>query len=117
MARRCKRPTIGRHRRQRLRRLRHDDGHDQDHAQATNHAQTYTHRGDPAQALTTKFHLACDGKGRPRSVVITALLLVLLGVGRARVAETPLVRTIVQTVGIATAAAAAGLLIGKLVTR
>jgi vacuolar iron transporter family protein len=57
------------------------------------------------------------GPARVVSVVITALLLVLLGVGRARVAQTPLVTTIVQTVGIATAAAAAGLLIGKLVTR
>jgi predicted membrane protein (TIGR00267 family) len=57
------------------------------------------------------------GTARVVSVVITALLLVLLGVGRARVAQTPLVTTIVQTVGIATAAAAAGLLIGKLVTR
>jgi predicted membrane protein (TIGR00267 family) len=57
------------------------------------------------------------GTARIVSVVITALLLVLLGVGRAKVAQTPLVRTIVQTVGIATAAAAAGLLIGKLVTR
>jgi vacuolar iron transporter family protein len=57
------------------------------------------------------------GTARVVSVVITALLLVLLGVGRARVAQTPLLATIIQTVGIATAAAAAGLLIGKLVTR
>jgi vacuolar iron transporter family protein len=63
------------------------------------------------------FALFALGPARVVSVLITALLLVLLGVGRARVAQTPLVTTVVQTVGIATAAAAAGLLIGKLVTR
>jgi VIT1/CCC1 family predicted Fe2+/Mn2+ transporter len=47
---------------------------------------------------------------------MTLCLLVLLGIGRARVAQTKLVPTILQTVGIATAAAAAGLLVGKLVT-
>jgi VIT1/CCC1 family predicted Fe2+/Mn2+ transporter len=47
------------------------------------------------------------------SVIVTLCLLVLLGIGRARVAQTKLLPTIVQTVGIATAAAAAGLLVGK----
>lgn len=50
------------------------------------------------------------------SIIITGLLLVLLGIGRARVARTNLPLTVIETVGIATAAAIAGLLIGKLVT-
>ena len=40
-----------------------------------------------------------------------------LGIGLARVAHTNLLRTVLETVGIATAAAVAGLLIAKLVTR
>jgi vacuolar iron transporter family protein len=54
---------------------------------------------------------------RVTSIVITAVLLIILGVGRARVASTKMLPTIVQTVGIATAAALAGVLIGKLITR
>lgn len=50
------------------------------------------------------------------SVIVTLCLLILLGVGRARVAQTRLAPTIVQTVAIATVAAAAGLLVGRLVT-
>jgi vacuolar iron transporter family protein len=57
------------------------------------------------------------GPARSTSVVITGLLLVLLGIGRAKVAHTHLALTILETVGIASAAAVAGLLIGKLVTR
>ena len=57
------------------------------------------------------------GPARSTSVAITGLLLALLGIGRAKVARTNLLPTILETVGIATAAAAAGLLIGKLVTR
>jgi len=56
------------------------------------------------------------GAARQLSVIMTLCLLVLLGIGRARVAQTKLVPTILQTVCIATAAAAAGLLVGKLVT-
>ncbi|MGZ3599131.1 MAG: VIT1/CCC1 transporter family protein [Ktedonobacterales bacterium] len=52
---------------------------------------------------------------RVDSVIVTLCLLVLLGIGRARVAQTKLLPTIVQTVGIATAAATAGFLVGKLV--
>ena len=52
------------------------------------------------------------GPARSTSVAITGLLLVLLGVGRAKVARTHLLPTVLETVGIATAAAAAGLLIG-----
>jgi vacuolar iron transporter family protein len=49
------------------------------------------------------------------SVTTTLCLLIVLGIGRARVAQTRLVPTVIQTVAIATAAAAAGLLVGKLV--
>ena len=57
------------------------------------------------------------GPARRTSVAITGLLLVLLGIGRAKVARTNLLLTILETVGIAAAAAVAGFLIGKLVTR
>ena len=57
------------------------------------------------------------GPARSTSVAITGMLLVLLGIGRAKVARTNLLPTVLETVGIATAAAADGLLIGKLVTR
>lgn len=50
------------------------------------------------------------------SVIVTLCLLIVLGIGRARVAQARLFPTIVQTVAIATAAAAAGLLVGRLVT-
>jgi hypothetical protein len=53
------------------------------------------------------------------SLIITAilLLLLLLGVGRGLVGHRNVVLTVLETLGIATAAALAGLLIGKLVTR
>ncbi|MBV9354018.1 MAG: VIT1/CCC1 transporter family protein [Chloroflexi bacterium] len=57
------------------------------------------------------------GTARVVSVIITTALLVLLGIGRARIAHTPVLRTIAETVGIAAAAAVAGLLIGLLVDR
>jgi len=41
----------------------------------------------------------------------------ILGIGRAKVARTNLIRTILETVGIAAAAAVDGLLIGKFVAR
>jgi VIT1/CCC1 family predicted Fe2+/Mn2+ transporter len=56
------------------------------------------------------------GSARVASVVITGLLLVFLGAGRAKVAGTGRWSTILETVGIATAAAVAGLLIGKWVS-
>jgi VIT1/CCC1 family predicted Fe2+/Mn2+ transporter len=56
-------------------------------------------------------------QARTVSVVITVLLLILLGAGRAKVAGTDLLRTIGETVGIATAAAVAGVVIGKLLAR
>ncbi len=50
------------------------------------------------------------------SLVVTAMLLLLLGVGRGLVGHRNVVLTSVETLGIATAAALAGFLIGKLVT-
>jgi VIT1/CCC1 family predicted Fe2+/Mn2+ transporter len=51
------------------------------------------------------------------SLVVTALLLLLLGLGRGLVGHRNVVLTALETLGIATAAALAGFLIGKLVTR
>ena len=51
------------------------------------------------------------------SLIITAILLLLLGVGRGLVGRRNIVLTALETLGIAAAAAAAGFLIGKLVTR
>ena len=50
------------------------------------------------------------------SLVVTTVLLVCLGIGRARVARTGYLATTLQTLAIAAAAAAAGVLIGRLVT-
>ena len=50
------------------------------------------------------------------SLIITALLLLLLGVGRGLVGHRNVVRTALETLGIATAAAVAGYLVGKIVT-
>jgi VIT1/CCC1 family predicted Fe2+/Mn2+ transporter len=50
------------------------------------------------------------------SLVITAILLLLLGVGRGLVGHRNVVLTSLETLGIASAAALAGFLIGKLVT-
>lgn len=50
------------------------------------------------------------------SLIITAMLLLLLGVGRGLVGHRNVALTALETLGIATAAALAGFLIGKLVT-
>ena len=50
------------------------------------------------------------------SLIITALLLLLLGVGRGLVGRRNVLVTALETLGIATAAAVAGFLVGKLVT-
>ena len=50
------------------------------------------------------------------SLIITALLLLLLGVGRGLVGHRNVLVTALETLGIATAAAVAGFLVGKLVT-
>jgi predicted membrane protein (TIGR00267 family) len=49
------------------------------------------------------------------SVIITAILLILLGIGRSIVAHSNMLVTVLETVGIATGAALAGVLIGKLI--
>ena len=49
------------------------------------------------------------------SVLVTALLLVALGIGRARIGQRSLVRTTLETLTIAAAAAAAGIMIGKII--
>lgn len=46
----------------------------------------------------------------------TALLLVLLGIGRARLGERPMLRTVLETFVIAAAAAIAGALVGMLIS-
>src|SRR6266700_2273015 len=56
------------------------------------------------------------GTARLVSLIITAMLLLLLGVGRGLVGHRNVVLTALETLGIATAAALAGFLIGKLVT-
>jgi len=46
----------------------------------------------------------------------TAILLVLLGIGRAKLGERPLARTVLETFAIAAAAAIAGALVGLLIS-
>ena len=50
------------------------------------------------------------------SLVLTTTLLVLLGIGRARLGSTPVVSTTLKTLGIAIGAAVAGLLVGSLIS-
>ena len=51
------------------------------------------------------------------SVAITTVLLVALGIGRSMVSERGALQAVVETVGVASAAAAAGLVIGQLINR
>jgi VIT1/CCC1 family predicted Fe2+/Mn2+ transporter len=51
------------------------------------------------------------------STAITMLLLICLGIGRARVGNRPLARTVAQTVAIGVAAALAGVGIGLIIAR
>jgi len=46
----------------------------------------------------------------------TATLLILLGLGRAKIGERPVIRCVLETVAIATAAAIAGVIIGLLIS-
>jgi vacuolar iron transporter family protein len=50
------------------------------------------------------------------SLSVTFVLLVILGIGRARVGHRRTLPTVIQTVGIAMAAAVAGLAVGKLIS-
>ena len=56
------------------------------------------------------------GTARIVSLIVTFTLLVVLGIGRASIGRRQVLPTIAQTVGIATAAALAGLLVGKLIS-
>jgi VIT1/CCC1 family predicted Fe2+/Mn2+ transporter len=56
-------------------------------------------------------------QGRVVSALVTTLLLVGLGVGRARIGGRPVVRTVAETVAIGVAAAAAGVGIGVWISR
>ena len=49
-------------------------------------------------------------------IIGTAILLILLGIGRAKLGERPMFRTILETVAIAATAAIAGALVGLLVS-
>jgi VIT1/CCC1 family predicted Fe2+/Mn2+ transporter len=51
------------------------------------------------------------------SLVVTGMLMAVLGIARGRVGHEPVWRTALQTMAIAGAAALAGVLIGRLVTR
>ncbi|MFI5262846.1 MAG: VIT1/CCC1 transporter family protein [Candidatus Limnocylindrales bacterium] len=56
------------------------------------------------------------GTARGVSLVITGALLAVLGVGRGRIAHRNVAGTVIQTLAIAALAAAAGVIIGRLVT-
>ena len=62
------------------------------------------------------FALFALATARLVSLTVTFLLLVVLGIGRARVGHRRTLPTVVQTVGIAAAAALAGLAVGKLIS-
>jgi VIT1/CCC1 family predicted Fe2+/Mn2+ transporter len=57
------------------------------------------------------------GEARIVSAVMTTALLIGLGIGRARIAERNLVRTVLETVSIGLAAAIAGVAIGVVIDR
>jgi vacuolar iron transporter family protein len=56
-------------------------------------------------------------QGRVVSAIVTMLLLVVLGVGRAIVGSRSVVRTVIETVSIGVAAALAGVAIGAAISR
>ena len=74
--------------------------------------------GRPASASTPvlPFAFLPLEVARVVSIVATTLLLIALGIGRARVAHAGYLATTLQTLAIAAAAAAAGVVIGRLVT-
>ena len=61
------------------------------------------------------FALLPMGPGRVVSVTLTALLMLALGVGRAKLGQRPTLSTAVRTIAIAVAAGVAGLVTGKVV--
>ncbi|HWG03384.1 MAG TPA: VIT1/CCC1 transporter family protein [Beijerinckiaceae bacterium] len=56
-------------------------------------------------------------EARVISAAVTLLLLIGLGLGRARLASQPVLRTVIETVSIGVAAAFAGVGIGVLIAR
>jgi len=60
------------------------------------------------------FALLPLGQARYASIACTALVLVALGVGRARIGQRPVLATTLQTLGIAAAAGLAGVAVGSL---
>jgi vacuolar iron transporter family protein len=61
------------------------------------------------------FALLAIRDARLVSVLVTALLLVALGIGRGLIGQRSLIRTTVETLTVAAAAAAAGIIIGKII--
>jgi len=62
------------------------------------------------------FALLPFAKARFVCIAGTATLLILLGIGRARIGNRPVARTVFETIAIAAAAAIAGVLIGGLIS-
>ena len=62
------------------------------------------------------FALFTLGTARIVSLAVTFVLLVLLGVGRSMIGRRRLLPTVAETIGIAAAAACAGILVGKLIS-
>lgn len=62
------------------------------------------------------FALFALATARMVSLAVTFALLVILGIGRARIGHRPILPTVAQTVGIAAAAAVAGIAVGKLIS-
>jgi VIT1/CCC1 family predicted Fe2+/Mn2+ transporter len=61
------------------------------------------------------FALLAISDARLVSVLMTALLLVALGIGRGLIGQRSLIRTTVETLTVAAMAAAAGIMIGKII--
>lgn len=61
------------------------------------------------------FALLAISDARLVSVLVTALLLVALGIGRGLIGQRSLIRTTFETLTVAAAAAAAGIIIGKII--
>ena len=61
------------------------------------------------------FALLAISDARLVSVLVTALLLVALGIGRGLIGQRSLIRTTFETLTVAAAAAAAGIIIGRII--
>jgi vacuolar iron transporter family protein len=74
------------------------------------------HRPVAAAVPVIPFAIFDLGTTRLVSLAVTFVLLVILGIGRARIGRRQVPPAVAQTVGIATAAAVAGLLVGTLIS-